>query len=344
MTWDEPDLLQNVKRVNPWLVELVSNIPVIHLSPFSPARKKLRLPQHSDFPLDGQFPVPSFSGNPFGPSSPLCCPSDNISAGIQGARHAQLGVPLPDLHLISSNNKMHLGLFRPSFQQQLDPFTKTPNGLVRGSHFESSEDVSCLLTMGNSHQKKLEKNDTVKTPPFLLFGQPILTEQQMSLEKVSSSIKAERFFLDQNLHVHPEKSLKNSGFLWNQTSSAVELDTGHCKVFLESEDVGRTLDLSVLGSYEDLYKKLENMFGIERSEMESHVFYRDATGALKQAGDQPFKYAYDPFVCVCVCFESHFELLYPNLFFALCFRFSEFAKTAKRLTIHKNSGNSSLGR
>lgn len=304
MTWDEPDLLQNVKRVNPWLVELVSNMPVIHLSPFSPARKKLRLPQHSDFPLDGQFPIPSFSGNPFGPSSPLCCPPDNISAGIQGARHAQLGVPLPDLHL-SSNNKMHLGLLRPSFQQQLDPFAKIPNGLVRGGgggHFESSEDVSCLLTMGNSHHKKMEKNDNVKAPRFLLFGQPILTEQQMSLEKgsscivsssSSSSIKSERFSLDQNLYPHPEKNLPNTGFLWNQACNAVELDTGHCKVFLESEDVGRTLDLSVLGSYEDLYKKLENMFGIERSEMESHVFYRDATGALKQAGDQPFRYAYD---------------------------------------------------
>lgn len=318
MTWDEPDLLQNVKRVNPWLVELVSNMPVIHLSPFSPARKKLRLPQHSDFPLDGQFPIPSFSGNPFGPSSPLCCPPDNISAGIQGARHAQLGVPLPDLHL-SSNNKMHLGLLRPSFQQQLDPITKIPNGLVRGGgggggHFESSEDVSCLLTMGNSHHKKMEKNDNVKTPRFLLFGQPILTEQQMSLEKgsscivSSSSIKSERFSLDQKLYAHPEKNLPNTGFLWNQTCNAVELDTGHCKVFLESEDVGRTLDLSVLGSYEDLYKKLENMFGIERSEMESHVFYRDATGALKQAGDQPFRYAFDALMC----FPHHFELsLYP---------------------------------
>lgn len=318
VTWDEPDLLQNVKRVNPWLVELVSNMPVIHLSPFSPPRKKLRLPQHSDFPLDGQFPMPSFSGNPFGPSSPLCCPSDNISAGIQGARHAQLGVPLPDLHL---SNKMHLGLLRPSSQQLFDPLAKIPNGLIRGGHLERSEDVSCLLTMGNSHQK-LEKNESVKRPRFLLFGQPILTEQQLShncssdavsqVEKGSScmvSVKAERFSLDQKLG-HPE-SLPKTGFLWNQACNAVELDTGHCKVFLESEDVGRTLDLSVLGSYDELYKKLANMFGIERSEMENHVFYRDATGALKQAGDQPF---------------------------------SEFAKAAKRLTIDKNSGNSSLGR
>jgi hypothetical protein len=307
VTWDEPDLLQNVKRVNPWLVELVSNMPVIHLSPFSPPRKKLRLPQHSDFPLDGQFPMPSFSGNPFGPSSPLCCPSDNISAGIQGARHTQLGVPLPDLHL---NNKMHLGLLTPSFQR-LDPLAKISDGLIRG-HLEGSDDVSCLLTMGNSNQK-LEKTDTVKRPRFLLFGQPILTEQQMShscssdtvsqVGKSSScmiSMKAERFALDQKVH---QESISNTGFLWNQTCHAVELglDTGHCKVFLESEDVGRTLDLSVLGSYEELYKRLSNMFGIERSEMESHVFYRDATGVLKQTGDEPFRYTFTHITLLSLC-------------------------------------------
>ncbi|MED6136643.1 Auxin response factor 10 [Stylosanthes scabra] len=42
------------------------------------------------------------------------------------------------------------------------------------------------------------------------------------------------------------------------------------------------------------------MFGIERSELLSHVLYRDATGAVKQTGEEPF---------------------------------SDFMKTAKRLTI-----------
>ncbi|XP_027085933.1 auxin response factor 18 [Coffea eugenioides] len=313
VTWDEPDLLQNVKRVSPWLVELVSNMPVIHLSPFSPARKKLRLLQHSDFSLDGQFPMPSFSGNPLGPSSPLCCLSDNIPAGIQGARHAQLGVQLADLHL---SNKMHLGLISPSFQQ-LDPLAKSSDGIIRG-HLDSSDDISCLLTMGNSSQK-LEKTTSVRTPRFLLFGQPILTEQQMShgynsdavsqVGKSSAcgiSLKAEDVSLDQKVHMD---SLPNTGLFWNQGCHAAELglDTGHCKVFLESEDVGRTLDLSVLGSYEELYKKLTSMFMIERSELEGHVFYRDATGALKQTGDESF---------------------------------SEFVRTAKRLTIFKNPGNS----
>lgn len=39
-----------MKRVSPWLVELVSNMPLIHLSPFSPPRKKLRIPQPPNFP------------------------------------------------------------------------------------------------------------------------------------------------------------------------------------------------------------------------------------------------------------------------------------------------------
>jgi hypothetical protein len=59
---------------------------------------------------------------------------------------------------------------------------------------------------------------------------------------------------------------------------------------LESEDVGWTLDLSALCSYEELHGKLANMFGIERSEMSSHVLYRDATGSVKQIGDEPFRY------------------------------------------------------
>ncbi|KAJ6727247.1 AUXIN RESPONSE FACTOR 4-RELATED [Salix purpurea] len=69
---------------------------------------------------------------------------------------------------------------------------------------------------------------------------------------------------------------------------------------MESEDIGRTLDLSVLGSYEELHRKLASMFGIESSEMPSNVLYRDAVGATRHTGDEPF---------------------------------SEFLKTARRLTI-----------
>ncbi|KAF8397696.1 hypothetical protein HHK36_016618 [Tetracentron sinense] len=327
VTWDEPDLLQNVRRVNPWLVELVSNMPAIHLSPFSPPRKKLRLPHHPDFPLDGQFSLPSFSGNPLGPSSPLCCLSDNTPAGIQGARHAQFGISLSDLHL----NKLQAGLFPAGFSQ-LDhtaPASRISNGFIMGNS-NSSENVSCLLTMGNSTQNS-KKSDDIKAPQFLLFGQPIHTEQQISLscsggtvspvltgnsssdgnqEKTANNSDGSGSALHQ--HGAPENS-SCEGFLWYKDRRATELglETGHCKVFMESEDVGRTLDLSVLGSYEELYRKLAKMFGIERSEMLSHVLYRDATGAVKHTGDEPF---------------------------------SEFTKTARRLTILMDSGSDNIGR
>ena len=32
------------------------------------------------------------------------------------------------------------------------------------------------------------------------------------------------------------------------------------------------------------------MFGIEKAELTSHVFYRDASGALKHTGDKPFRF------------------------------------------------------
>ncbi|CAL5424212.1 unnamed protein product [Camellia sinensis] len=307
VTWDEPDLLHNVKHVSPWLVELVSNMPVIHMSPFSPPRKKLRFPQHPDFPLDGQFSMPSFSRNPLGPSSPLCCLSNNIPAGIQGARHSQFGIPLSDLYL---HNKLQLDLF-PSSLQQLDPHGKLSDGLV-STHKNSNDNVSCLLTMGNSNSKS-DKTDNLKTPQFVLFGQPILTEQQIACscsgDAVSKVVnfpeKKERSAFDQQWV--PE-NLSCVAFPWRQGFHMTELglDTGHCKVFMESEYVGRNLDLSVIGSYEELYKRVANMFGIERSETPCHVLYQDATGNVKHTGDEPF---------------------------------SDFMKTAKRLTILLDSGN-----
>ncbi|KAF9594812.1 hypothetical protein IFM89_034795 [Coptis chinensis] len=327
VTWDEPDLLQNVKRVSPWLVELVSNMPAIHL-PFSPPRKKLRIPQHPDFPFDGQFSTHSLSSNPLGPGSFMCCVSDDTPAGIQGARHAQFSSPFSDLHL----NRLQSGLFQAGIQQRVHhsaPPSAISSGITMGNQ-NSDEDVSCLLTMGCATQNS-KKSEDRKTPQLVLFGQPILTEQQISLSCSGgpvSPVLTGNSSSDGNLekttnlsdgsgsalHQHgPPENSSPEGFPWYKDRHASEagLETGHCKVFLESEDVGRTLDLSVLGSYEELYSKLANMFGIERSEMLSRVLYRDANGAVKYTGDEPF---------------------------------SEFAKTAKRLTILMDSGSDNKGR
>ncbi|KAF5747880.1 Auxin response factor 19 [Tripterygium wilfordii] len=170
VTWDEPDLLHNVKRVSPWLVQLVSNMAGIHLSPFSPPRKKLRLPQHPDFSLNSQLPFPTFTGNLLRPSNnPFGSLPDNSPAGMQGARHAHYGLSLSDIHL----SKLHSGLFQAGFlpyHTGISPIVQKPS---------MSENISCLLTMSNSIHTS-SKSDGSKTPQLVLFGQPILTEQQIS--------------------------------------------------------------------------------------------------------------------------------------------------------------------
>uniref|UniRef100_A0A0D9WTE6 Auxin response factor n=1 Tax=Leersia perrieri TaxID=77586 RepID=A0A0D9WTE6_9ORYZ len=325
VSWDEPDLLQNVKRVSPWLVELVSNMPAIHLAPFSPPRKKLCVPLYPELPIDGQFPTPMFHGNPLARGvGPMCYFPDGTPAGIQGARHAQFGISLTDLHL----NKLQSSLSPHGFHQLdhgIQP--RIAAGLIIG-HPTARDDISCLLTIGTPQNNK--KSDGKKAPAqLMLFGKPILTEQQISLgdaapmavRKSSSDGDAEKTVNKSNSDVSSPRSNLN-GATDNMSCGGVPLcqdnkvldvglETGHCKVFMQSEDVGRTLDLSVVSSYEELYRRLADMFGIEKAELMSHVFYRDAAGALKHTGDEPF---------------------------------SEFTKTARRLNILTDTSGDNLAR
>ncbi|XP_072961256.1 auxin response factor 18-like [Typha angustifolia] len=327
VTWDEPDLLQNVKHVNPWLVELVSSMPSIHLSPFSPPRKKLRDSQHPEFPVHRQLPTPIFHGNPLRPNTnSFCYFPDSTPAGIQGARHAQFGISLPDLHL----NKLQSSLSYAGFNH-LDHHT-APASRTTGPNISNPrsihDDISCLLTIGNQSTKI---SGTGKIPQLVLFGKTILTEEQMSLSdsrselspgatgNSSSDMNTEK--TTHNTSDSSRSAFNRNGLIeslsseefpcnWNGRVSKIGSEAAPCKVFMESEDVGRTLDLSVFGSYEELYGQLADMFGIEKAELISHLLYRDATGAVKHTGDEPF---------------------------------SEFTKTARRLTILMDVGTDNLG-
>lgn len=358
VTWDEPDLLHNVKRVSPWLVELVSTVPAIHLSPFSPPRKKLRLPQHPSFPLDGQFPMPNFPGNLLGHSNPFGCLPDTIPAGMQGARQAHYGLPLQDIHL----NKMQTGLLPAGFSPLLDhaaTHARSSNGTVTQKP-SMSESVSCVLTMAHCSQAS-KKTDDAKTPQLVLFGQPILTEQQISLSCSGDAVspvltgnsssegnldKMTNFSDGSGSAVHQQGLPARTpcdGFQWFKDSrqdAEPSLETGHCKVFMDSEDVGRTLDLSLLGSYNELYRKLAEMFAIENSETLNNVLYRDNTGTVKHIGEEPFRYA--PFAFCLPDYVACENFIDVNLFLVIpC---SEFIKTARRLTILTDSSSDNVGR
>ncbi|KAL8227087.1 hypothetical protein R6Q57_016919 [Mikania cordata] len=283
VTWDEPDLLQNVKRVNPWLVELVSTMPAIHMSPFSPPRKKCRPSQHPDYQMEPQIPIlipalcrpnSHFFGGP-GPATRLFGYQlpENLNlhhpASMQGARHTHYGLSLSDIQL---NNKLDSGFFPTTMK----PAHSDPSF----NKLAQSEPVSCLLTIGNSPTSSKEPK-TLKASQFLLFGQQILTEQQISETRIVSG------------------SGSVSGY-GSGCEMDLNLETGHCKVFMGSEEMGRTLDLSLLESYEELCKKLGNMFAVEGPIALNRIHYWGASGTRKQIGDEPFR---------------------------------EFMKTAKRLTI-----------
>lgn len=246
--WDEPDLLQNVKRVNPWLIELVSSI---HLSPFSPPHKKIRLPHHLH-PLLLPFP--------------FACLSDNAPAGMQGARHAQYTTTLSHLH------STKLGLFPPAARA-------TACVALEPSH---DHNISCLLSMGSSEKSV--------TTPFLLFGQQILTEKQISMSCSTDTVSTRRTGCTSSVGNTSDGSgsVHERNDAHERSPSELSSETGHCKVFMESEEVGRTVDLSLLGSYDELQKRLASMFEVEVSEISNHVLYRDATGAVRQLGEEPF--------------------------------------------------------
>ncbi|KAK4359034.1 hypothetical protein RND71_021263 [Anisodus tanguticus] len=137
ITWDEPEVLQHAKRVNPWQVECILPIPQLH-SGFPPS-KKIKLP--NGLLPDGEgklfFPMTGLSN----PTIGLCCPSlvncTSFPAGMQGARQNQICVS--SLSNVKSNN--NLGLC-------------TNNSLGEETKLKL-ESVSTKLNIGSSYSDNL---------------------------------------------------------------------------------------------------------------------------------------------------------------------------------------------
>lgn len=256
------------------------------MPPFSPPAKKFRLPvHHTGFPsLDEHLLVPPFSGNLVGgPTSTSCLLPEKYSlASMQGARHTSFPSFFADLNLNTKLPSRIFGLFPP-----FNPHCKVTDPISREKAGEN-DTLSCSLTIGYPGLNNLEKPANEKKRKFLLFGQAILTEQQI-ISQSSPSDKAS----DRTKAPFGPKSSSNASLDFSLARDIEELslglNTGHCKVFLESEDIGRTLDLTALGSYEELHRILVSLFGIERLDLLKHVLYEDAIGVVRKAGSEPFR-------------------------------------------------------
>ncbi|KAI5054012.1 hypothetical protein GOP47_0031095, partial [Adiantum capillus-veneris] len=171
------------------------------------------------------------------------------------------------------------------------PTTLTPgNNAGNNSHSQLSSSIASCNEGGASGRKKAT---------FLLFGKTIDASPSFSLqqsqvssdssrhEAFSDGFKSKvcddvhRFFVEQGTLSHPFKvtsslldhqdlnvtrTIEAGNLNWpKQQASYLDrsaLDNGsyHCKVFSESDDVGKTVELLSFLSYEQLYEALENMF------------------------------------------------------------------------------------
>lgn len=100
VTWDEPEVLQNAKRVSPWQVDYVASTPSIHTA-FPPA-KRFRAPMSPGLLTNAEeeffFPVPGAPNSTMGQLNASLLNYNTFPAGMQGARQ--------DLYCVS--NLSHL--------------------------------------------------------------------------------------------------------------------------------------------------------------------------------------------------------------------------------------------
>jgi len=121
VNWDEPEVLQNAKRVSPWQVELVS-LPFALHTVYSP-NKRLRSDQGSGllsnregdpfFPMTG-FPnstmehMTGFPNSTVGHMDKSLLSYDTFPAGMQGARH-DLFSPSSFSNFLNDKSYLYMG-------------------------------------------------------------------------------------------------------------------------------------------------------------------------------------------------------------------------------------------
>ncbi|KAK4413264.1 Auxin response factor 17 [Sesamum alatum] len=96
VTWDEPESLMNMKRVNPWQVEYIP--PTSHLHSAFPPPKKFKALQNSEMITDGEeefcFPMTELARSMAGHmNSPILNYYSPFPTSMQGARREQFCVP-----------------------------------------------------------------------------------------------------------------------------------------------------------------------------------------------------------------------------------------------------------
>ena len=170
VTWDEPEVLQNVRAVSPWQVELVPVSP--HMQTPFPAMKRLKVPPCFELPSEGHgnllFHQSITSSVKMGDLTPLFNYS-TFPAGMQGARH-DLCVPSTFVHENTHNMFLSDNLYGINMHEE---FYLTQSEAASPPSQESIHNHSLKL-LGVAACKPTRK---VSKGSFQLFGQIIHMDQ-----------------------------------------------------------------------------------------------------------------------------------------------------------------------
>ncbi|KAJ7541550.1 hypothetical protein O6H91_10G064600 [Diphasiastrum complanatum] len=184
------------------------------------------------------------------------------------------------------------------FGKSIDPtFTATPEQQHSGG--SSSESTS------HQHLKE-SSSQTNRTSANSTCGR----DWSDSFEKVQSFVTGFSDGLKSNYtdssfqqEIHPPRSIPEVGSLkWFKEQASLltsekkdmsEKSNGdsliHCKIFMESEEIGRTIDLSTYSTYEELYERLATMFSIDKLKLAGRIVYKDLEGSTIHVGGEPYR-------------------------------------------------------
>ncbi|KAI4307334.1 hypothetical protein L6164_030534 [Bauhinia variegata] len=180
VTWDEPEVLQNAKRVSPWQVEHVSPTPPLHTS--FPPTKRFRASHGSGVLVDREgdpfFPMTGFTNSTMAYLNQTLLNYDTFPAGMQGARHDLFSVSSFS-NFLSDNTHMCNG---NSFGNNTVPKLKTVSTELNIGSSQSDnlslDSPSSLHSISAEFVGTQSGNSTkLGAGSFQLFGKIIQTEQ-----------------------------------------------------------------------------------------------------------------------------------------------------------------------
>lgn len=229
VTWDEPEILQNMTNVSPWQVEFIAPAPPIH-APLPPM-KRLKGVQDSELLADreGDLPLPPMSfSSMMGHVNPPYFSHETFPAGMQGARQIPfLLTSLPNIN----NDSTHKGCPDDKVDSTMQKTEAVSTDLNIGSipsETPSPDSQNSVHFFSMAATKPRSCNGTkIGSTSFHLFGAFIQVEPRLantndiSTEYDDSSTKCARNDVDKSL-LDPDK--KSDDGLSAQRSSGVDGD------------------------------------------------------------------------------------------------------------------------